>query len=74
MPEGYKKIKQSELYYDYEIHPVNLKGFSSKYNDVLEILDEILSGCKELNFHIIEPLTHKEEKLLAKPSLFQNMN
>ena len=43
LPEGYKKVKLTELYYDYEIHPANIKGFSSVYNDVLEVLDQILS-------------------------------
>ena len=48
-----------ELHYNYDIHPVNIQGFSSSYTDVLEVLDSILSGHKSLGFHIIEPLTHK---------------
>lgn len=63
-----------ELNYNYEVHPVNIKGFSSSYLDVLEVLDQIFSESKDLGFHLIEPLTHKIEKTLAKPSLFQNIN
>lgn len=44
----------------------------NSFVDCLEILDEILS--ERLGFHIVEAITNRNERVLAKPALFQKIN
>jgi hypothetical protein len=48
-----------------------LKGLKQNYNEVVEVLNEIL--WEGLQIHIIEPQTGKLEKYLARPVLFQKI-
>ncbi len=50
------------------------RNIKSSFIEVLEVLDWIIFGNKQLNFHVIEPLSIKSEMFLAKPALFQNLN
>jgi hypothetical protein len=52
LPEGYKKITETRVFYDHKIY---LQAMSPTYKEVYEVLDEMLFDA--LKFHIIEPFT-----------------
>jgi len=51
---------------------MNQKNLNSSYIDVYEVLDEILG--EKLGIRLVEPVTNKGEKFVAKPILFQKLN
>lgn len=53
LPEGYKRIKQTTLEFEYDFHPMLQKNISSSYIEVLEVLDSLISKNSQLGFHII---------------------
>ena len=74
LPEGYKRVKQTTLDYEYNLHPMLQKNISSSYVEVLEVLDSIFAESPKLGFRLVEPLSIKNEAYLAKPALFQGIN
>lgn len=67
LPEGYKKIIEKKVDFDYKLL---LEAISPTYKDVYEIVDEILFS--EFNFHVLEPFTRVTTKAKARPALFHS--
>lgn len=53
LPEGYKRIKQISLEYEFDFHPMLQKNIKTSYIEVLEVLDIIFAQRPEFGFHII---------------------
>ncbi len=65
LPEGYKKIVDKKIIFQYGIY---LEAMSPTYKVVFETLDDIL--FKALDIHIVQPFTKVEKVTKARPSLF----
>jgi hypothetical protein len=56
LPEGYKKVKEVEVHFDYELSEA-YDGLDNAYRNAVEVLNEIMFN--KLGFNLIEPKTHK---------------
>jgi hypothetical protein len=65
LPEGYKKVTETKISYDYRIY---LQAMSSTYKEVYEVVDDILFSA--FKFHIIEPFTKEEKLNTARPNIY----
>ena len=63
LPEGYMKVKEKEVTYDYRVQ--NYIGVGEEYSICAEILDEILFG--KFGFHVLEGMMRFEEHVWVKP-------
>lgn len=65
LPDGYYKVKEKEVIYDYII-PTH-SGLPESLILSLEVLDEIL--FEKFDFHFIEGIMWFEEKIRVKPKV-----
>jgi len=65
LPEGYKKIVDKRINFEYGIF---LEALSPDYKVVFEVVDDLLFNA--LGVHVMEPFTREEKITRARPALF----
>ena len=70
LPEGYKKIKYTEVDFSYSMSE-SVTFFPKKYKVVAEVVENIIYNA--LHAHVIEPVCEMRDIVVARPVLFQRL-